>query len=137
MGFDATLECAADSMQMLGTDYLDLLILHHPFKPSPGCWGSPVWDQPCEGLPLFDPGPAVRQESWRALEILVHSGRVRAIGLSDFSEAQMEEIFEVANVTPAVLETHWAPGAHNDTLLAYCRRRGITLQAWGALGAGQ
>merc|ERR1712039_936454 len=79
----------------------------------------------------------VRQDSWRALEVLVRSGSVRAIGLSDFSEAQIEEIFEIASVTPAVLETHWAPGAHNDTLLAYCRRRGITIQAWGALGAGQ
>lgn len=136
-GFSATLECAADSLQMFGTTYIDLLILHHPYKPSPGCWGSPVWDQPCSGDPLYDPGAAVRQASWRALEVLLRAGTVRAIGLSDFSEGQIEEILEVANVTPAVLQTHWAPGAHNDTLLAYCRRKGITLQGWGALSAGQ
>jgi len=136
-GFDATIECAADSLQMLGTDYIDLLLLHHPFKPSPACWGSPVWDQSCQGAPLYDPGPSVRQDSWRALEVLLRAGRVRALGLSDFSIEQMEEILQVANVTPAVLESHWAPAAHNDTLLAFCRRHGITLQAWGALGAGQ
>ena len=50
MGFEATLTCAADALQMLGTDYLDLLLLHHPFAPTPGCWGAPVWDFPSSRL---------------------------------------------------------------------------------------
>eukprot|EP00746_Dinoflagellata_sp_MGD_P018526 gnl/MRDRNA2_/MRDRNA2_14294_c0_seq1.p1 gnl/MRDRNA2_/MRDRNA2_14294_c0~~gnl/MRDRNA2_/MRDRNA2_14294_c0_seq1.p1 ORF type:complete len:356 (+),score=77.90 gnl/MRDRNA2_/MRDRNA2_14294_c0_seq1:85-1152(+) len=136
-GFSATIECAADSLQMLGTDYIDLLILHHPFMPTPGCWGSPVWDQPCNGQPLYDPGATVRQDSWRALEVLVQSKKVRAIGLSDFSDTQINEVLQIANITPAVLQTHWAPTAHNDTLLAFCRQHGITIQAWGAVSAGQ
>lgn len=37
---------------------------------------------------------------------------------------------------PAVLETHWAPGHHNSTLLSFCSKHNITIQAWGALGAG-
>jgi len=137
MGFSATLECAADCIQMLGTDYIDLLLLHHPFKPTPGCWGSPVWDQSCDEKPLYDPGTKVRQESWKALEVLVHSGKVRAIGLSDFSDAQIGEILQIADIIPAVLETHWAPTAHNDTLAAFCKQHGITIQAWGAVSAGQ
>ena len=138
MGFSATIECAADSLQMLGVDQLDLLLLHTPFAPAAECWGSPVWDQNCSlKQPLYDPGPRQRQESWRALETLLRAGRVRAIGLSDFTQQQLrDEILPVATVTPAVLETHWAPGTHDDALLAFATGHNITLQAWGALGAG-
>ena len=67
----------------------------------------------------------------------MRAGRVRAIGLSDFSQEMIaSEILPNATITPAVLETHWAPGKHDDALLAFCKAHGITLQAWGALNAG-
>jgi len=135
--FDATAMCAFDSLQMLNTSYLDLLLLHVPLRLKPQCWDllSSGTHPGCE-TPFYDPGKEGRQEAWRALEMLVQQKKVRAIGLSDFSVQQILDILEIATVRPAVLQTHWAPGQHNSTLFAFCGKHNITIQAWGALGAG-
>lgn len=135
--FDATAMCGFDSLQMLNTSYLDLLLLHLPLRLKPQCWDilSSGMHHDCEP-PFYDPGKEGRQEAWKALEMLVQQKKVRAIGLSDFSVQQILDILEIATVPPAVLQTHWAPGQHNDTLFAFCVKHNITIQAWGALGAG-
>lgn len=135
--FDATVMCAVDAMQMLDTNYLDLLLLHLPLRLKPQCWDTlSSGARPECTPPFYDPGREGRQEAWKALELLVHQKKVRAIGVSDFSIEQINDILEVATVTPAVLETRWAPGQHNDTVSEFCKRHNITIQAWGALGAG-
>ena len=63
----------------LGCEYLDLLLIQSPFNP------------PC---PLA--------ETWRALESLVHAGKVRHIGVSNFRIADLEAIFEVATIKPVI-----------------------------------
>jgi len=135
--FDATVMCGYDALQMLNTSYIDLLLLHLPYRFKPQCWDflESGMHAGCDP-PAYDPGRQGRQEAWRALELLVQQKKVRAIGLSDFSVQQIEDILEIATVPPAVLETHWAPGQHNSTLHAFCSKHNIVIQAWGALGAG-
>lgn len=133
----ATVECGFDLLQMLNTSYIDLLLLHVPWRIKPQCWDFHSSDSvPGCSQPFYDPGREGRQEAWTGLELLVKRGHVRAIGLSDFSIDQMNDILEIATVKPAVLQTHWAPGTHNDTLKAYCDEHNITIQAFGAVGAG-
>ena len=73
-------------------------------------------------------------ETWRALEGLVDEGRCKAIGLSDVSLAQTEEIFEAARIKPAVVHVESHPYLPQWDLLDYCKKNGIVLQAFAALG---
>lgn len=142
MGHYATLVCAFDALEMLQVDYIDLLLLHQPFRVKAECIQAlalhRMGDPTICNEPLFeDVGAAGRLASWRALELLLERGLVRAIGVAGFDAAQLLELLEHAAVAPHVLQTHWAPTSHDDALRALCVRHGVVLQAWGALGAGQ
>ena len=73
-------------------------------------------------------------DTWRALEGLVDEGRCKAIGLSDVGLAQVEEIFEAGRIKPAVVHVESHPYLPQWDLLDYCRKNGIVLQAFAALG---
>ena len=85
--------------------------------------GNVIYDQ---GVTLLD--------TWRALERLVDEGRCKAIGLSDVSLGQTQEIFEAARIKPAVVHVESHPYLPQWDLLDYCRKNGIVLQAFAALG---
>jgi diketogulonate reductase-like aldo/keto reductase len=70
----------------------------------------------------------------RALESLVDGGRCKAIGLSDVSLDKVKEIFEAARIKPAVVHVESHPYFPQWELLEYCRKHGIVLQAFAALG---
>jgi alcohol dehydrogenase (NADP+) len=73
-------------------------------------------------------------DTWRALEGLVDEGKCKAIGLSDVSLEQAREIFEVARIKPAVVHVESHPYLPQWDLLDYCKKNGIVLQAFAALG---
>ena len=63
-------------------------------------------------------------------------GRCKAIGLSNVSLGQLKEVFEIARVKPAVLQVESHPYLPEWELLDYCKRNGIVMQAFAALGHG-
>jgi len=136
--FEGTLECVYDALQMLQTLYIDLVILHSPMRPGP-CFEGQVGvrnSASCGDLVVrTDPGDAGRLESWRALEITVKRGLVRAIGLSDYSVEQLKPIVASAEVPPALLQSVRNIGYRDDQLKAYCETHGIVLQSWGPLAS--
>jgi len=73
-------------------------------------------------------------DTWRALEGLVDEGKCKAIGLSDISLGQAKEIFEAGRIKPAVVHVESHPYLPQWDLLDYCRKNGIVLQAFAALG---
>jgi diketogulonate reductase-like aldo/keto reductase len=73
-------------------------------------------------------------DTWRALEGLVGEGKCKAIGLSDVSLAQTKEIFEAGRIKPAVVHVESHPYLPQWDLLDYCKKNGIVLQAFAALG---
>ncbi len=75
-----------------------------------------------------------RGNTWRALEGLVDEGKCKAIGLSNVSLAQAKEIFEAGRIKPAVVHVESHPYLPQWDLLDYCRKNGIVLQAFAALG---
>ena len=75
-------------------------------------------------------------DTWRALEDLVDEGKCKAIGLSDVSLDKTKEIFEAARIKPAVVHVESHPYLPEWDLLDYCRKNGIVLQAFAALGHG-
>jgi diketogulonate reductase-like aldo/keto reductase len=82
---------------------------------------------------IYDKGVTLL-DTWRGLECLVDEGKCKAIGLSDVSLDQVKEIFEAGRIKPAVVHVEAHPYLPQLDLLDYCRRHGIVLQAFAALG---
>jgi diketogulonate reductase-like aldo/keto reductase len=120
------------SLKRLQLDYVDLYLIHTPFAFQPGDEQDP---RDAGGNVIYDRGVTL-PETWRALEGLVDDGRCKAIGLSDVSLEQTKEIFEVARIKPAVVHVESHPYLPQWELLEYCRKNGIVLQAFAALGHG-
>ena len=118
------------SLRRLQLDYLDLYLIHTPFAFQPGDEQDP---RDANGRVIYDPGVTLL-DTWRALEGLVDGGKCKAIGLSDVSLEQVQEIFAAARVKPAVVHVESHPYLPQWDLLDYCRKNGIVLQAFAALG---
>ena len=73
-------------------------------------------------------------DTWRTLENLVDEGKCKAIGLSDVSLEQTKAIFDAARIKPAVVHVESHPYLPEWELLNYCKKNGIVLQAFAALG---
>lgn len=98
------------TLERLGTDYIDLLLIHQPA-------GNYV-------------------AGYRLMERAYKEGKVRAIGLSNFDRAQIEEILSLCEVRPTVLQTELHPYHQEPELKAFLRDNGIVAQAWYPLGHG-
>ena len=120
------------SLRKLQLDYVDLYLIHTPFAFRPGDEQDP---RDAGGNVIYDKGVTLL-DTWRALEGLVDEGRCKAIGLSDISTDKVNEIFEAARIKPAVVHVESHPYLPQWDLLAYCRKNGIVLQAFAALGHG-
>lgn len=106
-GYEETLHAFEKASAKLGLDYIDLFILHQP------------------ATNTFD----ATLEAYRALEELYSQGKVRAIGVSNFQDSDLDRLLEVAKVVPAVNQVEYHPyfhGAHE--------RDGILVQAWSPIG---
>lgn len=111
-GYDATLHAFDKSAGKLGTDRIDLLLLHQAL---PG---------------EFD----LTLDAYRALETLLADGRVRAIGVSNFMPDHLARLLEATSVVPAVNQIEVHPYFRQPELLAADDAHGIVSQAWSPIG---
>jgi len=77
------------------------------------------------------------QGAWRAMEELYQSGRVRAIGVSNFLEHHLKDLFKFATVTPVVNQIEYHPHLQQPNLQALCREHDIYITAWAPLMKGR
>lgn len=117
LGYEKTKESFEASLKRLGTDYVDLFLLHWP-KPEPDCEN---WKE-------------LDRESWRALEEFYNEGKVRSIGVSNFLPHHLEALMESADIRPMVDQLELHAGYMQDTTVQYCKAWGIQVQAWSPLG---
>lgn len=111
-GFDETLHAFDKSAGKLGVDYIDLLILH-------------------QALPsAFDKTVG----AYKALEKLLADGKVRAIGVSNFTPELLESLLEQTDVVPAVDQIELHPYFQQPELVASHQQHGILTQAWSPIG---
>ena len=111
------------TLRDLKLDYLDLYLIHWPV----------VWRR---GTLMQRDGDASIAECWRALEALVDEGKSRSIGVSNFDEAQLEELMRTARIAPAVNQIERHPKLPQDALVRYCQERGIVVTAYSPLARG-
>lgn len=98
------------TLARLGSDYIDLLLIHQPA-------GNYV-------------------AGYRQMEKAYRESKVKAIGLSNFHEAQIREILGLCEVKPAVLQTEVHPYFQERALKAFLNAEGMVIQAWYPLGHG-
>lgn len=98
------------TLERLGTDYIDLLLIHQPA----GNYAA----------------------GYRLMEKAYKEGKVRAIGLSNFNEEQIREILSICEVKPAVLQTEVHPYYQERSLKEFLDSQGMVIQAWYPLGHG-
>ena len=136
IGYEATLEMVSrQAVPALGDAPIDLVLIHWP---CPGYFHGANWSGATNCSSTT--GLADRLSTWRALESLRAVGKVRAIGVSNFDSAQLAALQHAVNASTSsaanisVNQVEWHLGHHDDVLLAYCTRAGITLQAYSPLG---
>ncbi|MEI4747876.1 aldo/keto reductase [Rhodococcus erythropolis] len=112
-GYDSTSKELEESLRKLRTSYVDLYLLH---------WPSPGKDR--------------YLESWRACEDLFAQGKVRSIGVSNLTVANLAWLAERSATVPAVNQVELHPNFQQDDLLRYHYSHGIITQAWGPLALG-
>lgn len=100
------------SLTTLGLDYIDLYLIHWPV-------------------------PGLREASWQALETLYAEGKVRAIGVSNYTVRHLRELLQRCKVRPMVNQVEFHPFLYQSELLAFCRSEGIQLQAYSPLTRGE
>lgn len=111
-GFDSILRGFDMSLQRLGLEHLDLYLLH--------------WPVPTEFERTLD--------AWRAAEKLLADGRVRAIGVSNFTADHLDRLIAGSNVVPAVNQVELHPFFIQAGLRAAGREHGIVTEAWSPIG---
>jgi 2,5-diketo-D-gluconate reductase A len=111
---DDVLRSFDTSLSDLGFDYLDLLLIHWPL-----------------------PGVSDYVARWKAMEEIYASGRVRAIGVSNFHPAHLRNLFAASDVRPAVNQIEASPYLTQDELRAFDADHQIVTQAWSPLARGK
>ena len=110
-GEGATRASVEDSLRKLGTDYLDLVLLHQPFGDAFG--------------------------AWRDLVRLYEEGKIRAIGISNFYVDRMVEFCEFNDVKPMVNQMERHPLNQNTELQEWEAKYNVVSEAWAPFGEGR
>jgi diketogulonate reductase-like aldo/keto reductase len=118
------------SLKKLQLDVVDLYLIHTPFAFQPGDEQDP---RDANGNVIYDKEVTLL-DTWKAMEGLVNEGKCKAIGISDVSLEQVQQIVEAAKIKPAVVHVESHPYLPEWDLLNYCKKNGIVLQAFAALG---
>jgi len=98
-------EAFEESLKRLKTDYVDLYLIHWPVA-------------------------GKYKESWKVLEELYQSGKVRAIGVSNFHKSHLDDLLADAKVVPAVNQVECHPWLNQEPLFDYCNKLNIAFEAW-------
>ncbi|CAM8950074.1 unnamed protein product [Rhodiola kirilowii] len=117
-----------NTLQELQLDYLDLYLIHWPFHLKDGASRPPkageVLDFDIEGV-------------WREMENLVREGRVRDIGICNFTIKKLNKLMDIAQTMPSVCQMEMHPGWRNDKMLEACKKIGIHVTAYSPLGSSE
>lgn len=108
---DRVRETIEESLDQLGLDHLDLWLVHWP------------------------PNGEARPDVWEQVVRAQADGLTRAVGVSNYSLAQIDEIVEATGVTPAVNQIKWSPVEHDQVVADGLRERGVVLEGYSPFKA--
>ncbi len=111
-GYDQTLQAFEQSLARLQTDYVDLYLIHWPVK-------------------------AKYKDTYRAMEKLYTDGRVKAIGVCNFSISQLEDLMAHSDIVPALNQVEMHPHLSQNELRHFAHTHRIQLEAWRPIMMGE
>lgn len=114
-------EYCEKSLKALGMDYLDLYLIHAPWP-----WSAVGTDHTAGNI-----------EAWRALTDLKREGKLRSVGVSNFSGGDIEPLVAATGVTPSVNQIRFFIGNTQEPVWKYCREHGILVEAYSPLATGK
>jgi diketogulonate reductase-like aldo/keto reductase len=120
--YDSAVAAIDGSLATMGLDYIDLFLIHAP--------------QPWDDFRGGDYAEGNRQ-AWRALEEAHRAGKIRAIGVSNFLQEDLDSLLDTATVTPHLNQLLVHAGNTPSGLLDYCRSRGIVVEAYSPIAHGE
>lgn len=112
-GYDSTLKAFDASLKRLGTDYVDLYLIH---------WPAPKRDQ--------------YVDTWKAFIQLQKEGRARSIGVSNFHPEHLQRLIDETGVTPVINQIELHPDFPQKENRAYHEKHRIVTESWSPLGQG-
>lgn len=118
-GYERTMVAFEKTLKDLSLDYLDLYLIHWP-----------------AAFHQFDNWEEINLSTWKAMTELYKSGKVKAIGVSNFMPHHLKALMET-EVPPMVDQIEFHPGMMQEETLDYCRDKGILVEAWSPLGTGR
>lgn len=110
-GYEECRKSVEESLEKLGTDYIDLMLLHQPFADYYG--------------------------AWRALEDMYEEGRLRAIGVSNFYPDRLVDIASFARIRPMVNQVETHPLNQQTEAHEWMKKYGVQHEAWAPFGEGK
>ncbi|MFB7914324.1 aldo/keto reductase [Streptomyces sp. NPDC056061] len=113
-GYDATLRAFDASLDKLGTDYVDLYLIH--------------WPVPAKDMYV---------DTYKAFEKILSDGRAKAVGVSNFLPEHLERLLGETSVVPAVNQIELHPQLQQAGSRAFHAEHGIATEAWSPLGQGK
>ena len=120
VGYRSVLDDFSQSLEDLGTDYVDVYFLHWPVNR-----GSEKTYH------------AENIEIWRAFEELYKIGKVKRLGVCNFLERHLLDIFENCEVKPSIHQLEIHPGFQQIGLVEYSKKIGMDIEAWSPMGRGE
>ena len=120
-GYDSTLAAFEETISNLGVDVLDLYLIHAPWP----------WDEVGKDCTEGN------IESWKAMEKLYKDGKIRAIGVSNFSEKDIQALLDSCDIVPMANQIPFYIGRDQASLLQFCKKHNIVAEAYSPLATGQ
>lgn len=118
-GYEKTLAAIDASLKKLGTDYLDLYLIHWPCVEKV----TPEWAE-------------INADTWRGFEQAHKQGKILSLGVSNFEEKHIEALKKYAKIMPVVNQIEFHPGYNQLETVEYCQKNGMLVQGWSPLGHG-
>ena len=113
-----------ETLRKMGLDYLDMMIIHSP-QP---------WKEVNQSDNRYVEG---NREAWRALTDAYKAGKLRAIGVSNFLQGDIESLCEAAEVKPMVNQILAHISNTPLDLIEYCQKNGILVEAYSPVAHGE
>ncbi len=120
-GTEETLKEFEKTIQNLDIDYLDLYLIHAPWP-----W-SEIGKDCTQG----------NIDSWKAFEALYKEGKIRSIGVSNFSPSDIQSLIDAGEVTPMVNQISYWIGHTQKETVRFCDQHGILIEAYSPLATGR
>ena len=117
-------ESIQKSLELLDVDYIDLVIIHCP---------TPLNEYFRRTKDYFKENVEV----YRALEEAYEEGKLRAIGVSNFSIEDIQNIIDHCKIKPMINQIPWYIGCRDEALKDYCNRHNILVESYSPLGTGR